>query len=366
VNILIEQLQYATTSRYNFPQTEHDTELQKRLLEASLRTMHAMKAKSFQPYEIEFFERLEQKPQTNISQDLDGKMLSTLLTPLTPIHDGTPIVGIDVSSIKIGETETGILCAVRGAIVWNLNRHYRYLRIGPFPFHITEENKRELFNHLDGGLFPEMNMRLTPLAETIGRLCNLVERWIQTSISYSATGSIILWDGSLTAGAPGSAFNEVSHILKTARRQSNSVLAFSKVTSIRFLGWRITDLVAGREAPCLFEVEDLPLSISKNMHSLGRIYVANLATGGSAFRLDIDKALSKEDMVRSVQRLLGNELMFQGYPESLRLAHIYSTFTANDVIGIQSFLTHEYELRIVPHSNMRKALFGPYGTGFED
>jgi hypothetical protein len=363
---VIEQAQYATTPRYNFPQTLQDTELPKRLLETSLRTMHTIKAKEFQPYEIELLEQLEQKPQTSTLPNLEGKTLSTLLTPLTPIYDGTPIVGIDVSGIKIGETEIGIICAIRGTIVWNLNQHYKYLRIGPFPFHITEENKRELFSNLDGGHFPEMDMRLTTLSETICRLCNLVERWIQTGISYSANETVILWDGSLTTGASGSTVNEVSHILKTARRQENSVLAFSKATTIRFLGWRITDLVAKHEPPCLFEVEDLPLSISKNTRLLGRIYVAKLAAGGSAFRLDIDRALLREDGVKAVQRLLGNELMFQGYPESLRLAHIYSTFTANDVIGIQNFLTHEYGLRIIPRNNIRKALFGPYGTGFED
>ena len=366
VNMLIEQLQYATTPRYNFPQIMQDTELNKRLLEASLRTMHTIKAKSFQPFETELFEHLEQKPQQNISPDLDGKTLSTLLTPLTPIEDETPVIGIDVSGIRIGETETGVLCAVRGAVVWNLNRHYRYLRIGPFPFHVTEENKRELFSHLESSSYPEMNVRLTSLSEAIGRLCNQVERWIQTSVSYSANGSIILWDGSMTTGVPGSTLDEVSYILKTARKQGNLVLAFTKVTTIRFLGWRITDMVANREAPCLFEVEELPLSISKIAHLLGRIYVAKLAAGGSAFRLDVDKALTREDGVKAVQRLLGNELMFQGYPECLRLAHIYSTFTANDVIGIQSFLAHEYGLMIVPRNNMRKTLFGPYGTGFED
>jgi hypothetical protein len=364
--LVIEQLHYATRSRYNFPQTIQDTGLHKRLLEASLRTIHAIKAKSFQPFETEILEHSEQKPQADTSPDLDGKMISTLLTPLTPIQDGTPIIGMDVSGIRIGETETGVLCAVRGAIIWNLNRRYRYLRIGPFPFHITDENKSELFSHLDSGLFPEMNARPTPLAEAVGKLCNLVERWIQTSISYTTNESIILWDGSLTAGFPGSTFNEVSHILKAARKQGNSVLAFSKATTIRFLGWRITDLVAKREAPCLFEVENLPLSISRDRNLLGRIYVAKLAAGGSAFRLDIDRTLLRENGVKAVQRLLGNELMFQGYPESLRLAHIYSTFTANDVIGIQSFLTHECGLKIVPRNNMRKALFGPYGTGFED
>jgi hypothetical protein len=364
--LVIEQLHYSTTSRYSFPQTIQDTQLDKRLLEASLRTMQTIKAKSFQPFETELLENLDQKPQADTSPDLDGKTISTLLTPLTPIQDGTPIIGIDVSGIKIGETETGILCVVRGAITWNLNRRYRYLRIGPFPFHITEENKSELFSHLDSDMFPEMNVRLTPLTEAIGKICNLVERWIQASISYVTNESIILWDGSLATGFPGSSFNEVSHILRAARKQGNSVLAFSKATTIRFLGWRITDLVAKREAPCLFEVEDLPLSISKNRHLLGRIYVAKLATSGCAFRLDIDRTLERENGVKAVQKLLGNELMFQGYPESLRLAHIYSTFTANDVIGVQSFLTHECGLKIIPHNNMRKALFGPYGTGFED
>ncbi|MBS7615046.1 hypothetical protein KEJ18_04870 [Candidatus Bathyarchaeota archaeon] len=363
---MIEQLQYTITSRYNFPRIIRDTELNKRLTEASLRTMHNVREKTFQPFETQLLEQNEQNNQQVFHQNLEGKSISTFLTPLTAIEDQTPIVGIDVSGIRLGETETGILCAVRGAIVWNLNQNYRYLRIGPFPFHITEENRQELFNHLENGTLPEVNPSHMPLFEVIGRLCNQVERWIQTTIAYSAAGSIILWDGSLTTGTSGNSVSEVSYILKTARKHENAVLAFTKVTTIRFLSWKITDIVANHEPPCLFEVDDLPLSISKNTHLLGRIYVANLATGGSAFRLDIDKGLSREDNIMAVQRLLGNELLFQGYPECLRLAHIYSTFTANDVIGIQSFLAHEYGLKIVPRNNMRKVLFGPFGTGFED
>jgi len=363
---MIEQLQYTITPRYNFPPIMRETELSKKLTEASLHTMYNVREKTLQPFETHLLEHLEPNNQQVFHQTLERKSLSTLLTPLTAIEDQTPIVGIDVSGIKLGETETGILCAVRGAIVWNLNQKYRYLRIGPFPFHITEENRQELFNHFEKGTLPEANISRMPLFEVIGKLCNHVEKWIQTTIAYHAAGSIILWDGSLTAGNSGNMANEVSYILKTARKHENAILAFTKVTTIRFLGWKITDIVVNHEPPCLFEVDELPLSITKNAHLLGRIYVANLAPGGSAFRLDIDKSLSKEDGIMAVQKLLGNELLFQGYPECLRLAHIYSTFTANDVIGIQSFLAHEYGLKIVPRNNMRKTLFGPYGTGFED
>jgi hypothetical protein len=343
-------------------------ELPERLTEISLSTMHTAKGKPFQPYETGFLEPLAKETRENESLNLNCKALSTLLTPLTPIRDETPIIGIDVSGIKIGETEAGILCAVRGAIIWNQNRHYRYLRIGPFPFHITEENKKELLTQLSrhSGLGLSSGSNFFPMADSVSKLCSSMERWIQTSLSYTAEESIILWDGSLTTGVAGNPTGDVSNILKIARRRGNNVLAFSKATTIRFLGWRITDLVAGHKAPCLFEVSELPLSISSNMHLLARIYVAKLASGSHAFRLDIDRALVKEGDIISVEKLLGNDLVFQGYPESLRLAHIYSTFTANDVIGIQSFLTHEYRLRIVTRRNVRKALFGPYGTGYEE
>jgi len=106
--------------------------------------MHDAKGKHFQPYETEFLEPFIENPKYNESLTLNSKAFSTLLTPLNPIRDETPVTSIDVSSIRIGETETGIICAVRAAVVWNRKRRYRYLRLGPFLFHITEENKHEL------------------------------------------------------------------------------------------------------------------------------------------------------------------------------------------------------------------------------
>ena len=285
---------------------------------------------------------------------------------MKPIKDGTPIVAIDVSSIRIGETDKGIIYAIRGAIVWKEKRRYRYLRIGPFPFHITEESHSDLFNFFPQQHPATRSITLSMTYDAQTRLCNLAERWMQMAVAYSANGSIILLDGSLTAGTPGNPTSVLSQIVKAAGRNSNLVLAFSKVTSIRFLGRKITDLILRQEPPCLLEVEDLPLSISKNVHLLGRMFVAKLARDGCSFRLDIDRALTREQSIVAVERLLGNELLFQGYPESLRLAHIYSTFTANDVIGLQSFITREYGLRVVTRTSIRRRLFGPFGTGFED
>jgi len=63
-----------------------------------------------------------------------------------------------------------------------------------------------------------------------------------------------------------------------------------------------------------------------------------------------------------MNRLIASDVVMQGYPETLRLAHIFSTFTANDVIATQRYLAYAYGLRIAPRFNIRKCLFGPFGT----
>lgn len=79
-------------------------------------------------------------------------MNSTYFKPqpiaLRPRHEACIVAATDTSSIKIGETPTGMLVAVRGANVWKENKNYRYSRLGPFIFHITEDNKRDVYTML--------------------------------------------------------------------------------------------------------------------------------------------------------------------------------------------------------------------------
>jgi hypothetical protein len=79
--------------------------------------------------------------------------------------------------------------------------------------------------------------------------------------------------------------------------------------------------------------------------------------------MDIDKENSTERRIEGVEKLLGNDILTQGYPETLRLAHILCTFTANEVIAMQHFIARKYGLRIINRPDMHKLLFGPYGRG---
>ena len=69
--------------------------------------------------------------------------------PLKPLHEENIVAAIDTSTMKIGETSTGIVIAIRGANVWKQHRRYRYMRFGPFIFHVTEENKKQVYETLE-------------------------------------------------------------------------------------------------------------------------------------------------------------------------------------------------------------------------
>jgi hypothetical protein len=362
---VIEQLNYTTTPRYNFPQSLEALQLPQKFIEFSLRSMRNMADKYFQPNETVFNQPATEN-SGNTTPVLETNGLFTIESiPLKPLLGDTPVVAVDVSSIRIGETETGVLCAIRGAIIWKEKSRYKYLRLGPFPFHITEENKKEICNLFRHHYFEVAEEAIAPnLINIQTRIGNLLERWLQLGISCSANNSIILWDGSLTAGTADSPVNVISRFLEIARNRLNTVLAFSKTTNLRLLGHRLTDLTEKSKPPCLLQINGFPVP-SDHLFPLGNVYIAKLTSGICSFRLDIDKKVPREQGIETVQKLLGSDLLIQSYPETLRLAHIFSTFTATEVIGIQRFITQQYGLKIIARPNIRRLLFGPFGKGSE-
>jgi hypothetical protein len=287
--------------------------------------------------------------------------------PLHAIQGDVSVAAVDVSSMRVGETEEGMLIAVRGAVVWNTRRRYRYLRLGPFIFHITEDNKNCILSLLCKHHFdiPD-DERVTPDPFHLPtRIAGVLEKWIQMNLCVASSNSLILFDGSLTAGTPDAPENVAVKLLQTARTRANTVLAFSKSSRLHFNGHLLTDVASKCTPPCLVKINGLWEPYVGSFRLMGDVYVAKLGEDAVSFRLDIDKELKQSHAVDAVQRLLGNDLMYQGYPETLRLAHIYSTFTANEVIGIQRYLAQDCGLKIQVKPNLRRLLFGPFGKGPE-
>ena len=95
---------------------------------------------------------------------------------------------------------------------------------------------------------------------------------------------------------------------------------------------------------------------------LGRVYVAKLSSDGFLFRTDIDRESTEEETQLALGRLSGTDVIFHGYPETLRIAHIFSTFTANEILAIQRFVASNHHITLQSRPNLRRSLFGPFGT----
>ena len=191
------------------------------------------------------------------------------------------------------------------------------------------------------------------------RLASLLERWLQTMLAKTVKNGVLLFDGSLTAGTPETPTQRLREILSYARRNQSTVLAFSKATTLRANGLLITEQLPNRDPPYLLETTGL--HSKPPMMLLGDVYVARLNKANLAFRLDIDRETPFDQRIEAIQKLLGNDLYTQSYPETLRLSHILCTFTANEVLAIKHFITRKHGIQIVNRPDMHKLLFGSYG-----
>ncbi len=347
--------QYVTTPRYNFPQPSMDTNLPQRFLELSLNSLRQVRPT--------FQHNQQMIQQDNLPENYPTFVkLKRQPLLLKPNSEETVIAAVDASTIKVGETSQGIIIAVRGANVWKENQCYNYRRLGPFIFHITEDNKKEVFNALERSYFGVQSgssHHFTPtLLQMPTRIAGLLERWLQTMIAKTATNGIVLFDGSLTSGMIDTPVDRMREILAIARRHGNTVLAFSKATCLRANGYLITDRLPDQEPPYLLETTGIRFKPPTVL--LGDVYVARLNRANLAFRLDIDREIPFTERIAAVERLVGNDV-FQSYPETLRLSHILCTFTANEVLAIKHFITQKHGIQIVNRPDMHKILFGPFG-----
>jgi hypothetical protein len=351
--------QYTITNKYNFPPPSIDSILPQRFLEQSLFSLRQVQHQPFQldPQNFQQLNTIEQYPY-NIQ-------LKPQPIHLRPDHQETLIAAVDTSTMKIGETSTGIIVAVRGATTWKQNGGYKYTRLGPFIFHITEENKNQLYNTLEHAIFstiyPSDHQAAPNIVQMPTRLASLLERWLQTMLAKTINHGVLLFDGSLTSGTTDTPVQRLRQILSYARKNNSAILAFSKATTLRTNGILITEQLPNNDPPYLLETTGLhsrpPIIL------LGDVYVARLSKGNLAFRLDIDKETPVDQRMAAMQKLLGNDLYTQSYPETLRLSHILCTFTANEVIAIKHFITRKHGIQIINRPDMHKLLFGPFSKG---
>ena len=307
---------------------------------------------------------LEEQIPEHSNFNLNNSQIPEEPKPLPKSEKTCPVIGIDVSSVRVGESETGTIYSLRGAIVWREQQEYNYMRCGPLTFYLNDSiskllnGKPQTSSHTSYAAWSPLNERV------LARLRNTLERWMQRYASSKLSKGIVLIDGSLTAGTPDNPIIYLTELLRESRENQNSVIGFSKDTRLCYSGKKITRLLDNSNAPSIMNIDRMiaPQFPSSPVRLMGRVYIAKLATGGVPYRVDIDRELPNNTAIEAISQLINSDLVEQGYPETLRLAHILSTFTANEILAIQRHLTIEHGLRLSPKMNLRRSLFGPYGT----
>ena len=334
------------------------------LLALSNRSMERLRGSTFNPRPVSLIDLGVEDGDSEEQLDLGPNSMVHGLkrSQIQPRRDPVQIAACDASSVKIGETETGMIFAIRAVAVWRNPDRTLFTRWGPLLFHIANnDDQSERIRDDDSKIFGGLSVKTL---RVLTRLRNQVERWAQEVLSTTVKDGVVLFDGSLTAGTPDNPASRVNKILSTTRANNSVVLALSKSTQLTVGGRNILAFFDSDRSPHILDMSSIVESEYPPypVRFLGRVCVVKFSPDGFLFRLDIDREAEEERALRALEQVAGTDVIFHGYPETLRLAHIYSTFTANEILAVQRFVASNHRVSLQSRPNLRRSLFGPFGT----
>jgi len=234
--------------------------------------------------------------------------------------DETTIVGLDATTLTLGECEGGAIVAVRAAMVSKVrSTTYRAKRFGPMPFlvpFVSDEAHSQ-----------------DPMS--------FLEAYIKDYVSGHVSNSIILWDGRLQL------IDDFVDGLECARRNGNVIVALSKDAISRY--HPIYEMVG--EVECPF-VAILSEDRSK------AVVAVRLEDDGLVLKAEYFPSKAHEKVAEDFARIVGNDLLGSGYPETLRLAHILCKFSSTEVIGLRQAVLDKTSIEVRRKNDARKIIFG--------
>jgi hypothetical protein len=262
------------------------------------------------------------------------------------IDESAPVAAIDSSCIFIGDTEDGSIYAAKcGLTLAFMGRPVMHFKIGPVLFYINADTLRS----------SNVERRLAKFAlfDTVAakRMIRVrIERILQNEISKFLSDSLILVDGSLKSSAFEEKENGFHRIIQHCYTNNNYLLGISKTTKLKVLD-SLSSLLMHKKVACYVDVESVVKTFVS--HVVGRPLLAKFSSNGMVLRVDV-----VSDPQEPLGRLLTNDSLVHGYPETLRLAHHVSTFTRTDVSCIRSFIISRFRIRELMQDDVRRTLLG--------
>ncbi|MEM4021616.1 MAG: hypothetical protein QXI18_04525 [Nitrososphaerota archaeon] len=293
-------------------------------------------------WDLGLIEQAEQMEVSAISIPLEGALKRQ-------------VVAIDTSSVVVAVGRGGIILGVRGSIAIRSALGLEIQCIGPFITYLTPENISSILGSILGDP-PPLDLSNYQLDGHIQKiLASLLEKRLQEHVVKRFRDSIILLDGSLSAGPQDNPLWLVSRILEEAGPRGNDILAFSKTSILQFWGSIFTEDRLDVKPPYIIDMTWFIKKLELSVRVLGRTFLARLSSGLNVYRVDAATCRRVEEVFGS---LLKSDPLIYGYPELLILAHDYCTFTKSDVIAMQAML-RGLGAELFREGSIRDMLFNP-------
>jgi hypothetical protein len=264
------------------------------------------------------------------------------------IDEPTTVAAIDSSSMFIGETAEGMIYSAKcGLALACKGKPVMHFKIGPMLFYINDDIARS--STIDEKLW-KFVLFDTATAKRMIRV--RIERIMQNEMCRLLTNAIILVDGSLKRSVFEDEQNTFNSILRNCEANENQLVGISKTTRLKVLDQLAPSLMRNGDT-CYIDVSSIVKSLVSNV--IGTPLLAKLGNDGLVLRIDV-----LNDPSESLGRLVANDVIANGYPETLRLAHHVSIFTRTDVTCLKGFILSRFGVKEMMCEDVRRTLLGAF------
>jgi len=268
------------------------------------------------------------------------------ITTVQPREENALVASVDSSSVQLAETEDGVLYGAKGGIAISYSgRALMHFRIGPILFYLSEETIRD----------SELDHRLAKLvlldSDFAKRLVRIrIERAVQIELSNHFTNSVLLVDGSLRASVFEDRRASLKRLVENCAIYKNTIVGISKGTRFKILK-RISAPLTKVPGPAYIEVDAIVKSLVRN--SIGNNIMIKFGKNSPVLRADIVGNIDE-----SLGKILGNDSVAGGYPQTLSLAHHISTFSITEIMCLKSHVLNNYKVIELAAEDIRRTLLG--------
>lgn len=305
------------------------------------------------------------------------------LGPFSPFHGSgvpMPLIAIDAGVLDLGVTRTGFALAFKAAVVTQeIDGTHTVAKVGPRVKFVTPDNRAELLRFVGRALSKEdmfvnigsdgtatVKHGATEPNQFKDRIRNFIERMLQLDAAVQLRGGILLVDGALTLRTYNTPEVFLQRLGREAARHNSEVIGVSKKSRVTVEEVHIGALLDNdppdtgyRRIVTLDSRGSESVAESRN---LGVPFAVRFAPGGFTFRVDVTRKSLMPNEEAVLEALYANTQMTLGYPNLLRLAHIHSAFTKDEIISLQVKAAHDYRISMRSPEDL-SVIFAPFRKG---